>query len=115
MGRPVWFVELIKKAFPNRFAVGKLTKWPIIGPAMDRWLSEGDDLIYLPTNAVIRIDEPLDPPEHTVLPSQIVDHFIEQASHHWLMNRCIPSRSASPCLPEKSKRRISGKTSAAPS
>jgi ferredoxin len=96
VGRPVWFVELLKKAFPNRFAVGRLTRWPVIGPAMDRWLSEGDDLVYLPTNEVIRIDETIDPPDHTVLPSQIVDHFIEKASHHWVMNRCI-CRDAEQC------------------
>jgi NAD-dependent dihydropyrimidine dehydrogenase PreA subunit len=89
VSRPVWFVELIKKTFPNRFAVARLTKWPVVGRLMDRWLSEGDDLIYLPRNEVIVINQSLDPPASTVLPSQVVDHFIEQAGYHWIMDRCI--------------------------
>jgi ferredoxin len=96
VGRPIWFVELIKKTFPNRFAVARLTRWPVIGRVMDRWLSEGDDLIYLPSNAVIQIGESLDPPDSMALPSQVVDYFIEKAQHHWIMNRCI-CRDAEQC------------------
>jgi ferredoxin len=89
VSRPVWFVELIKKTFPNRFAVANLTKWPVLGDWMSRWLSEGDDLIYLPRNEVITINQALDQPESMVLPSQVVDHFIAEASYHWVMDRCI--------------------------
>ncbi|MEM4725246.1 MAG: hypothetical protein QXP01_09560 [Candidatus Hadarchaeum sp.] len=47
MARLVWFVKLIEKAFPQRFAFAKLTRWPVIGNLMQHWLAEGDDLIYL--------------------------------------------------------------------
>jgi len=96
LGRPVWFVDMIKKAFPNRFAVAKLTKWPVLGEIARRWLAEGDDLIYLPRNEVLPIHQAIESPESTVLPSQIVDHFIEKASHLWIMNRCI-CRDAEGC------------------
>ena len=96
MGRPLWLVELIKKTFPNRFLVAKLTKWPVIGRILDHWLFEGDDLVYLPQNRVIPINESLDPPRSLVLPSQIVDHFIEKADYHWIMDRCI-CRDAEKC------------------
>ena len=89
MGRPVWFVNLIKKTFPNRFAVAKLSKWPLVGDLMERWLAQGDDLIYLPRNQVIPVNQAIDPPGSTVLPSQVVDHFIEKANYHWIMNFCI--------------------------
>ena len=36
MSRPVWFVRLISKTFPTRFAMARATKLPLIGraPAM---------------------------------------------------------------------------------
>ena len=96
MARPVWLVKLIKKAFPNRFLVAKLTRWPIIGGILDHMLFEGDDLIYLPKNRVIPIGQPVDRPEEMVVPSQVVDHFIAKANYHWIMDACI-CREAEQC------------------
>lgn len=96
MSRPLWIVEVLKKTFPNRFLVAKLTRWPAIGRILDQWLFQGDDLIYLPQNRVLSINKPLDAPDSVVLPSHVVDHFIEKAGYHWIMNRCI-CRSAEQC------------------
>jgi len=96
MGRPLWLVELIKKTFPRRFLVARLTKWPIIGGILDHWLFEGDDLIYLPRNQVIPINKSLDQPGSMVLPSQVVDYFIEKTNYHWIMHSCI-CRAAEKC------------------
>ena len=96
MARPLWFVELIKKGFPGRFLIAKLTKVPIIGRAIDHWLFEGDDIVYLPKDQVIKINKPVDMPDQMVLPSQVVEHFIEEANYHWIMNTCI-CRDASRC------------------
>jgi len=96
MSRPLWVVSLLKKTFPQRFLVARLTKWPIIGRILDHWLFEGDDLTYLPQNRVVAIKELIDPPGSVVLPSQVVDHFVEEASYHWIMNHCI-CRDATPC------------------
>jgi len=96
MSRPLWFVQLIKKTFPNRFLVARATKVPILGRILDRWLFEGDDLIYLPKDQVIRINQCLDMPGEMVLPSQVVEHFIEKANVHWIMNFCI-CREAEKC------------------
>jgi ferredoxin len=96
MSRPLWFVELIKKTFPNRFLVAKATRVPLLGGLLDRWLFGGDDLIYLPADRVIQVNHPVDLPTEMVLPSQVVEHFIEQASTHWIMNACI-CRDASGC------------------
>jgi len=82
MSRPLWFVQLIKKTFPNRFLVARATKLPILGRILDHWLFEGDNLIYLPKDQVIRINQPLDMPGEMVLPSQVVEHFIEKAVTH---------------------------------
>ena len=96
MSRPVWLVALIKKTFPNRFAVARVTRWPLIGEIIRRWIADGDDLIYLPRDGVIPIHQSVAPPESTVLPSQVVDYFIERASYHWIMNVCI-CRDAEKC------------------
>ena len=96
MSRPTWFIDLIKKTFPGRFRAAELTKVPVIGRAVDRALFAGDDLIYLPKDNIIPIGRSIPGPESVVLPSQIVEHFIEQAAYHWIMNFCI-CRDASAC------------------
>jgi ferredoxin len=101
MARPLWFVSLIKRAYPSRFRVAQVTKLPIIGRIVDYGLFEGDDIIYLPLDAVIpttiQVDQPIENPGDMALPSQVVEHFIEQASYHWLMDFCI-CRDASHCV-----------------
>jgi len=89
MTRPIWFVNLIKKAYPSRFRAAQLTRLPIIGHIIDYALFEGDDIIYLPRDNVIHVNQSVERLEDVVLPSQVVEHFIEQASYHWVMNFCI--------------------------
>lgn len=100
MGRPLWFVNLIKKAFPSRFRVAGLTKVPIVGRLIDYGLFEGDDIIYLPKDNVvqnvIQIGQPIEGAGNMVLPSQVVEHFIEQTNYYWIMDFCI-CREASHC------------------
>jgi ferredoxin len=95
MSRPVWLVTLIKKGFPYRHFLAKLTRVPVIGKIMDHLFFEGDDIIYLPTDHVIQINASVEPSEGLVLPSQVVDYFIETANFHWIMNYCICRDSAS--------------------
>jgi ferredoxin len=96
MSRPRWFVQLIKIAFPGRFLAAKATNVPLLADILDRWLFEGDDLIYLPNDRVIPIDQPIDLPDEVVLPSHVVEHFIREANTHWIMDACI-CRDASGC------------------
>jgi ferredoxin len=96
MARPVWFVELIKKPFPHRFLLAELTKLPVLGSVVEYLLFDGDDILYLPDDGVIQIHEAINRPEDMVLPSQVVEHFIEQANYHWIMDACI-CRDAEQC------------------
>ncbi len=89
MSRPVWFVELIKQAFPGRFFGARATNAPGFGKLIERMLFWGDDLVYLPKDRTIRIHAAIGRPEEMVLPSQVVEHFIEQAGYHWIMNFCL--------------------------
>lgn len=96
MARPVWFVKLLKKTFPQRFIIAKLTNVRWIGKIIDRWLFEGDNIYYLPKDKVIEVKAPIEGQDEVVLPSEAVEHFIEKANYHWIMNECI-CRSASGC------------------
>ena len=100
MGRPVWVVNLIKRAFPGRFGAAVLTQVPGIRRMIDHGLFAGDDIIYLPQDTVVRqaiqVGQSVEHPGNTVLPSQIVERFIEQANYHWIMDVCI-CRDASHC------------------
>lgn len=100
MARPLWLISLIKRAYPGRFRAARLTRLPIVGRIIDYGLFEGDDIIYLPLDAVIpttiQVDQPIENPGAMALPSQVVEHFIERASYHWIMDSCI-CRDASHC------------------
>jgi ferredoxin len=95
MNEPL-LTKLLKTGFSHRHTIAKLTKTPVIGGLMDRMLFEGDDMVYLPKDQVIQMDKSIDSPGEMVLPSQIVEHFIEMADYHWIMNWCI-CRSSSRC------------------
>jgi ferredoxin len=96
LARPVWFVNLLKKAFPQRFRLATLTNLPVLGELVDWGFFNGDDIYYLPTDRSLVINETISNPGDYVLPSQIVLHFINAASHHWVMDFCI-CRESSHC------------------
>jgi ferredoxin len=104
MSRPVWFVNLLKLAFPSRFLLAGATKEPVLGGIVDRWLFYGDDLFYLPSDRVVKeqarrtipVGRPIDLLPDMALPSAVVEHFIGRAGVHWVMNTCI-CREASHC------------------
>ncbi len=52
-------------------------------------LFQGDKVYYLPRNEVVTIEVSVESPGSTVVPSDILDHFIRKAKHHYIMNRCI--------------------------
>jgi ferredoxin len=89
LARPFWFVNLIKRAFPQRFWMARLTNLPVLGDVVDWGLFDGDDLIYLPVDTSITVNEHISNPGDYVLPSKVVDHFIDHASHLWVMDFCL--------------------------
>ncbi len=89
MSRPVWFVNFLKTIYPTRRVLAKLTKLPLVGDLVDYLVFRGDDLVVLPKDQTIQINALLDTPESTIIPSQVVEHFINQAEYHWLMDFCM--------------------------
>ena len=95
MSSPVWFVNIIKKTFPQRFLLARMTRLPLIGKAIDQFLFAGDDIIILPKDHTVQVSEEVEA-EDMVLPSQVVEHFIQKANYLWIMNTCI-CREATRC------------------
>lgn len=89
MAAPYWIKYLINKTFSQRFFWARVTRYPIIGKMIDHALFDGDDIFYLPTDKTIPVNESVEAPEGMMAPSAIVEHFINQASHHWIMDFCI--------------------------
>jgi len=96
MSRPLWFVELLKKLFPSRYMLAKFTYFQPFGSLVDKLLFDRDDLIYLPLDTTIQINESIPVYEDIVLPSDIVEYFINKSDYHWVMDYCI-CRNANHC------------------
>ncbi|MFX1537387.1 MAG: DUF362 domain-containing protein [Promethearchaeota archaeon] len=96
MGLSLWFMQLFEKSYRWRFVLAKLTKIPLVGEIIHFLMFKSDNLIYLPKdtviqkhNRVIKINKAINELEEVVLPSEVLNHFIEKANHHWIMNFCI--------------------------
>jgi ferredoxin len=96
MSRPLWLVSLIRAGFPGRFALAALTRWPLLGPALDKWLFDGDDMLILPSDRVVAVGRDVEAPAQAAVPSSLITRFIDEAEYHWVMNDCI-CRRASGC------------------
>jgi len=89
MANPLWVVALLRTFFQARFFFARLTRVPLLGSLMDRWMFRGDRMFLLPRVQSVEINEPVEPQQQVVLPSRIVDEFIERSRYRWIMNTCI--------------------------
>jgi len=89
MSTPIWFVKIIKYIFPERFLFAKMTNFPIIGKIVDTALFKGDHIVYLPKDEIVPVKQSLDEIDEFILPSMVVEHFIQKAKYLWIMDFCI--------------------------
>ncbi len=96
MSRPNWLLTFIKVTFPRNLKFGRITHLP----GLSRWLEtkffEGDHIVTLPRAETVQINQSVDDNEQMVLPTELMDYFIDRMEHHWIMNFCICRRSM-PC------------------
>jgi len=55
-------VKLLKRGFPHRHIIAKLTRTPVIGGVMDGMLFQLDDMACLPKDQVIQMGKTIDGP-----------------------------------------------------
>jgi len=75
--------------------MARMTRLPLIGRGIEYLLFEGDDMVFLPKDSTVAVNEGVEA-EDFVLPSQVIEAFIEKANHLWIMDTCI-CRDASRC------------------
>ncbi|MGQ4915447.1 MAG: hypothetical protein ACP6IU_11995 [Candidatus Asgardarchaeia archaeon] len=68
MVRPLWFIELLKKAFPRCVKAVKVTKVPLIGALVEHMLFKGDEIYCIPKREVIEVNVEVESPDNIVLP-----------------------------------------------
>ncbi len=92
------FVKLLEKFFPYRSKLAKITKIPIMRFIIKKMLFEKTNLTVLTKDKQVEINlnKKINPPESIVLPSKIVDQFIEESCYRFIMNFCI-CREAMDC------------------
>lgn len=56
---------------------------------MEHFLFEDDDIIYLPKDSSIPVNKALNAKEDTVVPSDVLKHFIKASKYHFIMDFCI--------------------------
>ena len=96
MTTPVWFVKFVKRIFPARFFFSKFTHLPLMGGLMEKILFEDDHVIYLPKDNLIPVYQEIDQGENIVLPSSVLEYFIDKSEYCWIMNFCL-CREGSDC------------------
>ncbi len=85
--------KLINKFFPQRFRLANLTNYPVFRGLLEKLFFEEDNMFYITKDKVIEMNKTIEMPDNYILPSNIVDHFIEEANHHWIMDFCICRKS----------------------
>ena len=92
------FVRLIEKWFPHRFKFAKFTHVPIIRKIVTKMLFDKNDITYLTKDNVVKIilNKKIDPPDSIVVPSKVVEYFIEKSSYRVIMDFCL-CREAMQC------------------
>jgi ferredoxin len=88
--------KVIKGGFKHRFLMARMTRIPALGRAMEYVFFDQDEMIYLPKDSVVRfphtrtieIGRTVDRTD-TVLPSQVIEHFLRRSKHIFIMNKCM--------------------------
>lgn len=81
MNRTEWILPILRIVYKLWPLVVRLTRLPLIGKVAYDTFFKTDHLVYLPRDKVIEINRSLEP-SSMVLPSEVVEYFIEKANHH---------------------------------
>ena len=90
MKTPLWIIALIRKAFPARFFLLRMTKrFPLFRKFIDYFFFRDDHITYLPNPRTIKLHANLERPDQIVMPTSAIEYFLEKAGSLFIMNTCI--------------------------
>lgn len=81
--------RFFKKLFPKKFPRHNPARLKFIAKIIEKKFLEGDELFCLPNDHVITIGKTIEKGPDTILPSKVVEHFIEKASFRFVMHKCV--------------------------
>jgi len=82
-------IRILTKLFPYRFFFASFTRIPSIGNIVDKMFFENDKIYYLPKDKVVQIEHSINQDDSIILPSKVVEHFIDKSEHQFMMNFCL--------------------------
>lgn len=82
-------IRILTKLFPYRFFFASFTRIPLIGNIVDKMFFENDKIYYLPKDKVVQIEHSVDQDDSIIIPSKVVEHFIDKSEHQFIMNFCL--------------------------
>jgi ferredoxin len=96
MDKRIIIAKISKLAVPRYYFQINPLKIPFIARRVEKWLFADDDLICLAKDSVIEVKQEVGETGSMVLPSQVLEPFIEKACYRLIMNTCL-CRDASKC------------------
>ncbi|MBI5680613.1 MAG: 4Fe-4S ferredoxin [Methanobacterium sp.] len=94
-------VKIIKSTFKSRFTLAKVCrKVPPLAKVVDKLFFEGDDILVLPRDSVIKsnnkssfeeieVNTDIEIPKDIFLPSEVLKEMIQNSRYHFIMDSCI--------------------------
>ena len=82
-------IRILTKLFPYRFFFASFTRIPLIRNIVDKMFFENDKIYYLPKDKVVQIEHSVDQDDSIIIPSKVVEHFIDKSEHQFIMNFCL--------------------------
>ncbi|MGE0065708.1 MAG: 4Fe-4S ferredoxin [Methanobacteriales archaeon] len=83
-------IRIIKLTFKERFKLARLARRSkIFRKIVHKLFFEGDDIQVLPRDETIKLDVKIDPPNNSILPSQVLKEIISKSRYIFKMDFCI--------------------------
>ncbi len=87
-GRSVTFTKFLKRAYRHADFLAKLTKISFISKRIEK-ITQYDEMFLLTKDNLIQINQEVEKQDEVIVPSKIVEHFINMTEDIWLMNECL--------------------------
>lgn len=83
-------IAIIKRTFHRRFELARITeRSDTFRKIVKRLFFEGDDIQVIPRDGSVEVNRSFQPPENTVLPSDVLRRMILRSKHIFRMDFCI--------------------------
>lgn len=87
-GRSVTFTNILKRAYRHADFLAKVARVSFIRKWIDN-IAKNDELVQLTRDNAILVNQEVEKPDDMILPSKIVEHFINETDYRWIMNFCM--------------------------